>query len=89
MGLAKKRHCAFLPDSEPEQERPVWVRKEIAVTRCPKSLITAQSLAWLELFQAWKLGGLSLYDLSAKDWDAIVTLEELLIRERSCTDERD
>ncbi len=65
------------------------MRKEIAVTRCPKSLITAQSLAWLELFQFWKLGGLDKDDLCAKDWDAIVTLEELLIRERTSTDERD
>jgi hypothetical protein len=28
----------------------VWARKQVAIATCPKSYITAQSVAWLEEF---------------------------------------
>jgi hypothetical protein len=45
-------------------------------TQCPKSLITPQSLAWLEMFFAWKAfgGGLS-FSMQAKCCDALLVLE--------------
>ena len=43
--------------------------------RCPKSLITAASIFYLELFHIWKEGGGSLLPMDAKSADALLLLE--------------
>lgn len=54
----------------------VWTRAGILTTNCPKSLITAQSLAWLDEFFAWKtLGGGIDLAMQAKAVDALIVLE--------------
>ena len=43
---------------------------------CPKSLVTARSVEWLEKFFAWKFaGGGALDELEAREADAFLTLE--------------
>lgn len=56
--------------------RPVWARSQIICTQCPKSLISADSLSFLEQFHTWKAAGRgSLLSVEAKSADAILTLE--------------
>jgi hypothetical protein len=57
-------------------ERVVWARKHAATGTCPKSFITAQSVAWLEEFvvrrkldQRWP------ENLGAREAEAFLILE--------------
>jgi hypothetical protein len=57
-------------------ERVVWTRKQVSTTRCPKSLISGQSRAWLEeyvvrrrLRQGWP------EELGARDAEAFLVLD--------------
>jgi hypothetical protein len=83
-GLEKKRRCGWLnfPD---ESQRTVWARKGVAVSRCPKSLITGDSLSFIEDYQTRKvLGGLGdVNELPARKADAFILLEQLVGKERS------
>jgi hypothetical protein len=57
-------------------ERVVWARGGIAVTRCPRSLVTAESEALVERYLVWRrLGPGAVGELSARDVDAFVVLE--------------
>lgn len=69
------RNCAWT--EQPQQARKiVWTRAGIVTGHCPKSLITAQSLEWLEMFFAWKaLGGGVPWSMHAKSVDALLVLE--------------
>ncbi len=50
--------------------------------RCPKSIITAQSLNYLEQFAFWKhFGGQDVWSMEAKCADAFVVLEQALQEE--------
>lgn len=56
---------------------------------CPKPLISADSHAWLEMFVAWKrLGGGNVWELAAKDAEALGVLEEEWEKERRHEQER-
>jgi hypothetical protein len=83
-GLEKKRRCGWLtfPDEAP---RTVWARNGVAVSKCPKSLITGESLSFLEDYQAGKsLGSLgNIHELPARSVDAFTLLEQLVAKERS------
>jgi hypothetical protein len=60
----------------------VWARKSVGVFECPRSLITAQSLGWIEEYGARKqLGGVRVEELSAREAEAFLILEQLLSRE--------
>ena len=51
----------------------------MGVTECPKSLVTAQSLAFLEAFLVWKvMGGVAWEDMWSKQCDAFLVLEQQL-----------
>jgi hypothetical protein len=64
--------------------RVVWVRKQVSVAACPKSLITAESEAWLYEFHVRRrLGGIRVEDLGAREAEAFLLLEELLTGERN------
>jgi len=55
----------------------VWACKGAAAGACPKSYITAESLAWVERFLVWKrLGYLGNGELNAKDAEALLILEQ-------------
>jgi hypothetical protein len=78
-GLERKRRCRFVPGLEDTPERAVWARKRIATTNCPKCLISAESLAWIEEYFAWKLTGKADYrTLGARQLDAFCALEQEL-----------
>ncbi len=49
--------------------------------RCPKSIITAQSLSFIELHMFWKHGGGDLWSLDAKSADAMLVLQEESVKE--------
>ena len=78
----KIRNCAWLGDSGQDDTRTVWARGQIASTQCPKSVISAESLRYLDLYRSWRsLGkGLDLqYD--AKIADALELLENESMKE--------
>ncbi len=75
-GLEEKRRCGWLPEERRGAGRLVWVRGRVGAEECPKSLVTAHSVEWLERFLAWKFaGGGALDELEAREADAILTLE--------------
>jgi len=63
--------------AESTNKRVVWVRKDIVSLQCPKSVISAQSKAFLQHFQVWKkFGGGFPWWVDAKTADALLILEE-------------
>jgi hypothetical protein len=66
-----------------EPVRLVWARGKTIAFRCPKSIITAQSLGFIEQFFYWKSGGGDLWSLDAKSADAILLLQEESVKESS------
>jgi hypothetical protein len=55
---------------------PVWARAGVFSLQCPKSIVTAQSLYFLEQFGVWKqFGGTSPWSLEAKSAEALALLE--------------
>ncbi|MGH9582568.1 MAG: hypothetical protein ACRD4O_06505 [Bryobacteraceae bacterium] len=57
--------------------KPVWGRGGVFTSSCPKSMITAESLFFVEQFQ-WtrQFGAGDLWRLPAKTADALAVLEE-------------
>ena len=61
----------------------IWAREGVIAFECPKSIITAQSLYFLEQFRTWKqFGGGALWGLEAKTTDAILVLEQAYQKEK-------
>ena len=57
----------------------IWARKYVSTDVCPTSLITAQSIGWMEEFFVWKRLRLGLpFTLSARQAEAFLILEEQL-----------
>jgi hypothetical protein len=60
----------------------VWARKTVAIEICPKSYITAESEGLVEEFLVRRrLGGISFGELSARQVEAFVVLEQALTEE--------
>lgn len=75
-GLEVKRRCGWLPLDRRGPRKVVWVRGVVGVEECPKSLVTPQSLEWIERFLAWKFaGGGRIEGLDAREADAFLMLE--------------
>ena len=54
----------------------MWARGGVAVTRCPRSLVTAESEAMVERYLVWRrLGSEAVGPLTARDVDGFVVLE--------------
>ncbi len=49
-GLESRRRCGWLREEQRGPKRIVWARGRVAAEECPKSLVTAQSLEWIEKF---------------------------------------
>ena len=63
---------------------PVWARKTVATESCPKSYITAESEGLVEEFLVRRrLGGMSFGELSARQVEGFVILEQALAAEFS------
>ncbi len=53
------------------------MRGRVSTTECPRSLITGESVAWLEQFHAWKrLGFPDARRLTAREGHAMLILEQ-------------
>lgn len=74
-GLEKKRRCGWLGfDNQPPAV--VWARSSVLAHSCPTSYVTAESMAWVELFWMWKLlGGGSYLEMPARQAEAFCVLE--------------
>jgi hypothetical protein len=60
----------------------VWARRGVAVETCPVSFISAQSLAWIEEYAAWKiLRAVSIEQLPARTVEAFFLLEIEMVKE--------
>jgi hypothetical protein len=71
------RNCAWSDVTTQENKRPVWGRNGVFSSSCPKSIITAESLYFLEQFRWWKQFGIGdIRSLPAKTADALIVLEE-------------
>lgn len=72
----RSRKCAWLAAEATSDERIVWVRGNVFSKQCPKSVITAESLRYLDLFAAWaQVGGTNIESLEAKTADALLALQ--------------
>jgi len=65
-----------LEEIQSTAQEVIWARGQTAISSCPTSYITAESIALLEEFHAWKLIGVSdVYRLPARVVEAIFILE--------------
>jgi len=81
MDIKRRCHWAAVPADGPD--RIVWARGPVATNACPKSLITADSIGWIEQFLAWKRLGMTLdLSTSARQVEAFLILEEQISGER-------
>jgi hypothetical protein len=79
-----KRNCGYLPDNAEASKRVVWARKNTSTTSCPRSYVSADSLGWMEEFQAWKLFGCSdVARMPARTVEAFSVLERELVEEKA------
>jgi len=69
----KIRNCAW--SAEPEGRAVVWAPGEVVSERCPKSIITAKSVLFLEQFRWWKELGGDIWSMEAKNAEALLLLE--------------
>jgi hypothetical protein len=69
----KIRNCAWSTASE--GLAVVWARGSIVSARCPKSIVTAQSVLFLEQFRWWKELGGDVWSIEAKNAEALLLLE--------------
>ena len=76
-GLEMKRRCGWMPAALETPEKVVWARKRVSTGTCPTSLISAQSLTWIEQFWVWRrLGPSYPGELSAREIEAFLILEK-------------
>ena len=77
-----KRNCGWMGGAG-QGSAVVWARAGIALTTCPKAYLTAESEALLEDFLIRRrLGGSRVEDLSARQAEAFMVLEQALAEER-------
>jgi len=54
----------------------IWARKRVSTDRCPTSVVSAQSLTWIEQFFVWqRLRESYPSELSAREVEAFLILE--------------
>ena len=78
----KMRRCAWDTEQTTAFTHPVFARGRTVAFQCPKSIITPQSLEYIERFIYWKRsGGGDLWSLDAKTVDAMWVLEQESVKE--------
>jgi hypothetical protein len=60
----------------------VWARGGVAVTECPRSVVTAESIGLVEEFFVWRRVGTALGELTARQVEAFVILENAMEQEK-------
>jgi len=82
------RRCGWAPDAQQTSPHVVWARGRISTDECPKSLITPQSIGWVEEFLVWKRLRLALsFDINVRQAEAFLILEEQLELEKQSATE--
>jgi hypothetical protein len=77
------RRCGWAQGGQQSISHVVWVRGRISTDECPKSMITAQSMGWVEEFLVSKRLGLTLpFDANVRKAEAFLILEEQLELEK-------
>jgi hypothetical protein len=62
----------------------IWARRDVTAGCCPKSIVSAESVGWVEEFLVRRqLGGTACEELDARTVEAFVVLERELEKERS------
>jgi hypothetical protein len=79
--LAKTRKCAWLGVFDEESALPVWACGSTMAFRCPKSIITARSISFIEQFLYWRQVGGDVWEFDAKVADAMLLLQEETAKE--------
>jgi hypothetical protein len=75
MRLEEKRRCGWRANGSGGTAM-VWARGGAVAMECPKTAITAESEAWVEMFAAWRGTGLiDVATLTARDHEALATLK--------------
>jgi hypothetical protein len=75
-GLEIQRQCGWLREQAQAGKKCVWSRESVAITSCPVSYISPESVSFLEEFHAWKLFGCpNIYELPARAAEAFYVLE--------------
>jgi hypothetical protein len=75
-GLEKTRRCGWLSDTGETAKRVIWAKGRLSLTTCPRSYITAESIGWLEAYQAWRAFGFgNPAEMPARDVEAFFVLE--------------
>ena len=78
-GLETKRRCGWIPLALETPPRVIWAKNTVATMVCPKSFVTAQSLAWVEEYLVRrKLGQTGIEGLGAREVEAFLILEHEL-----------
>jgi hypothetical protein len=81
-GLERKRRCVFLALGEDHSAPVVWARRDVALTTCPKSYVTAESTTLVEDFLVRRhFGRMDLSELTARQADAFLILAEAVAAE--------
>ena len=82
-GLELRRRCGWVSAAGETPEKVVWARRGARSTECPQSFITADSVAWIERYQAGRVFGFGdVLQLPAKTVDAFCVLELETAREK-------
>ncbi|MDP9169794.1 MAG: hypothetical protein M3N54_04195 [Acidobacteriota bacterium] len=82
-GLETRRRCGFLPAEQRGPAVVVWGRGDVQADECPTSLITAESVGWIEEFLVKRrLGIVESLDVAARKVDAFLILRDRMEREQ-------
>jgi hypothetical protein len=82
-GLEERRRCGWNGRLRGRSERVVWADGDYYTTECPKSWITAESIALIEEYHVWKqLRCGDLRTLSARQAEAFLLIENEVARFR-------
>ena len=82
-GLEVRRRCGWLAEAASQPEKVIWARHGARSTECPTSFISAESLGWIERYQAARVFGFGdVMELPARTVDAFCVLELELAREK-------
>ena len=80
--MEAKRRCGFIAPELRGPKKVVWGHGGTATDECPKSLISPESLEFVEKFLVWKFsGGGGFGEITAREADAFMMLEEEWRRE--------
>lgn len=74
--LEKARRCGWLGFTNGSQTSPIWAKHELACFECPRSYVSAQSIAFIEAFSVHKkFGGTAIDVRAAREVEAFLILE--------------